>query len=110
MKQFKGTHEHWYVENLHEPKEGMYPAFEINISSESEKNICTVWYSDQFDETAKANALLMSKSLKLLHTLNEVNDYIKHLYGESSITKELDGIIIECTDIESKEQEDEQGQ
>jgi hypothetical protein len=70
--EFKGTKEEWYVENLNSPNKGKYPAFEIDISSESQNNICTVWYADLFSEEAKANALLVSKAPEMLEMLIEV--------------------------------------
>ena len=65
----KETQGKWIIEDLHNPKEGNYPSFEIDISTEYEENMCTVWFSDMFDEQAKANALLISKAPEMFEML-----------------------------------------
>jgi hypothetical protein len=101
--EFKGTKGKWFIENLNEPKEGRYPAFEIDISTEQESNMCTVWYSDSFDEQAKANALLISKAPEMLEILNWFVEYFEDLYVDGSEVNdkviETKQLIKEATEI-----------
>ena len=95
--EFKGTKGIWVIENLHNPKEGKYPASEIDISTEYEENMCTVWFSDMFDEQAKANALLISKApemfemlLKLCFTApNDTLQITELIYEAEKLIKEV---------------------
>jgi hypothetical protein len=74
--EFKGTQGKWIIENLNKPRKGKYPAFEIDISTENEDNMCTIWYSDLFSENAKANALLISKAPQMLEMVQRIiNDF-----------------------------------
>lgn len=88
---FKGAQGKWFIENLNEPKEGKYPAFEIDISTETEENMCTVWHSNLFDEEAKANALLISKApemLELLIKFTSTMDLVNNIEQAKKLIKE----------------------
>ncbi len=113
--QFKGTKGKWFIENLNQPKLGKYPAKEIDISAENTNNLCTIWYSKNFNEETKANALLISKAPELLENLNEltqiVNGYIQeqannHCFPNDIIQKVLkaEQIIKEATELENQPQ------
>lgn len=92
--------EKWYIENLNNPNEGKYPAFEIDISSESQSNICTVWYSDLFSDEAKQNALLISKAPEMLEFLIELfNDKETHSGMFPSQQQKLEQLIKEATEL-----------
>ena len=100
--EFKGTKGKWYIENLHAPKEGKYPAFEIDISTETEENMCTVWYAELFAEEAKANALLISKAPEMLEMLIgfvERWDFVNpHLFYNAEI-EQARQLIKEATEL-----------
>lgn len=90
--EFKGSKGEWYIENLNNPNEGKYPAFEIDISTELESSMCTVWYSDLFAEEAKANAVLISKAPKMLEMLKSIDEagYEFNRWGElEQLIKEI---------------------
>ena len=95
--EFKGTKEEWYVENLNSPNKGKYPAFEIDISSESQSNICTVWYANLFSEEAKANALLISKAPQMLQMLKYLIE--DEQLSNESIQLEILELIKEATEL-----------
>jgi len=93
---FKGTKGKWHIENLHAPKEGKYPAFEIDISTETEENMCTVWYAELFAEEAKANALLISKAPEILQMLERAR---KALLMVDPLSDEIEQLIKEATEL-----------
>jgi hypothetical protein len=96
--EFKGSKGKWVVDNLHSPKEGKYPAFEIDISTEFEANMCTVWYSNLFDKEAKANALLISKAPEMLEMLKYLIE--DEQLSNESIQSEILELIKEATELE----------
>jgi hypothetical protein len=69
---YKGIKGPWYVENIHEPHEGKYPGMEIDISSEYEHCLCTVWVNDQEDDKGKYTAQLISYSPEMLQMLIDI--------------------------------------
>jgi len=110
---FKGTKGKWYIENLHEPKEGKYPAFEIDISTETEENMCTVWYAELFAEEAKANALLISKAPEMLEMLHKFVSNWRSGNQENFIMADAidnaEKLIKEATELESIVMEKKKG-
>jgi hypothetical protein len=70
--EFKGTKGKWYIENFNEPKKGKYPADEIDISTETAENMCTVWHCEALSDEIKANALLISKAPEMLEMLKSI--------------------------------------
>jgi hypothetical protein len=100
--EFKGTKGKWHIKNLHEPNKGKYPAFEIDISTETEENMCTVWYAELFAEQAKANALLISKAPEMLEMLIEFVerwDFVNsHLFHNAEI-EQARQLIKEATEL-----------
>jgi hypothetical protein len=92
--EFKGTKGKWIIENLNKPRKGKYPAFEIDISTENEDNMCTIWYSELFSENAKANALLISKAPEMIEMLNNVKNYLG-----SDVREKVEQLIKEATEL-----------
>lgn len=91
----------WYIENLNNPEPGKYPAYEINISSEKEANICTVWYSDLFSDEAKKNALLISKAPEMLEMLQRIEKILTYesIEPNSPIQFKMFQLINEATEL-----------
>jgi hypothetical protein len=97
--EFKGTKGKWYIENLNEPKEGKYPAFEIDISTEIEQNMCTIWYSELFAVEAKANALLISKAPEMLVMLEGIVKAKEYDLLQKYDFTQIEQLIKEVTEI-----------
>jgi hypothetical protein len=70
--EYKGIEGPWYVENIHEPSEGKYAGMEIDISSEYNNSLCTIWVNGDEDDKGKYTAQLISHSPEMLQMLIDV--------------------------------------
>jgi hypothetical protein len=101
--EFKGTKGKWYIENFNEPKKGKYPAFEIDISTETAESMCTVWHCEALSDEIKANALLISKAPEMLEMLKiylaDLNNIIPPSDAQRNRIQDVEQLIKEATEI-----------
>ena len=90
---YKGN---WFVENLEEPKQGLYPAKEISISTDEVNEIITVWVGSTNLEEAKATAKLVAKSKEMLEMLKYVCGALYE--ADNTLATDVKKLITEITE------------